>query len=110
MLDFDPATSLDQEVFEYMTENKMYEMVSSSKEKSIDFALTFLGRSLINIEPKESDEGVGQKDAVYTVILREKQMYLKPQYENGKWGYVKCDVFGTNRSLEVKKFERQMLG
>ena len=102
MLDFDPVSSLNQDVFEYMTENDMYEKVSSSKETSIDFALTCLGRSLINAEPKESDESEGKKDAIYTLILSEKQTYLQPQYESGgKWGYIKCNVFATARTLKV---------
>ena len=49
MLDFDSTTSLDQDVLEYMTENKMYR-IYDSKEESIDFALQRIGRSLMQTD------------------------------------------------------------
>ena len=71
MLDFDSATSLDQDVFEYMTQNQMYDMVSSSKGISIDFALLQIGRSLIKVSPTEAASRIiangRQKDAIFTV-------------------------------------------
>ena len=71
MLDFDSATSLDQDVFEYMTQNKMYDMVSSSKGVSIEFALQQVGRSLMKVRPREAASRMiangRQKDVIFTV-------------------------------------------
>ena len=75
MLDFHYIASLDQDVFQYMTDNKMYEMLSSSNATNIDFAIQTTGRSLIPKSPQETLDKLlangRQKDAIFTVNVEE---------------------------------------
>ena len=54
MLDFDCATSLNQDVLQYMTDNKMYAMMSSSNDENIEFAIQRVGRLMTLANQKEA--------------------------------------------------------
>ena len=103
MLDFDCTTSLDQDVFQYMTDNKMYEMMSSSNVANIDFAIQTTGRSLIPRSPQETLEKLiangHQKDAIFTVSVEESVTLLKQNTANSSH-VVKCQR-NTTRSRKV---------
>ena len=105
MLDFDSATSLDQDVFEYMTKNKMYEMVSSSEDTSIDFALQRIGRSLMKVSPKEAVEKLcadgRQKHVMFTVIVEECVWGIRRLHDRSSSGYVYPANRKTTRSHKV---------
>ena len=109
MLDFDSATSLDKEVFEHMTENKMYDIVSSSKGISIDFALQQIGRSLMKVSPTEAaskkNANGRQKDAIFTVNVEETVVGIKLVSVKYASGPVFPVVRKTTRSYKVSNIQ-----
>ena len=104
MVDFDPTTSIDQDVFDYMTDNEMYPMMSISNVANIDFAIQRTGRSLISKSPKEALEKMlvnnRQKDAIFTVSVEESVTVLR-QNETTSGQVVKCQR-NTTRSHKVR--------
>ena len=86
MLDFDSSVSIDQEVFQYMTDNKMYTMMSSSNDDNIEFAIQKIGRLIIPKNKKEVLDKMlvndRQKDAIFTLKVQESVTGLKQSAVN----------------------------
>ena len=106
MVDFDPTTSIDQDVFEYMTENNMYAMMTSSNDENIEFAIQRIGRLITPKSPKEALEKMlvnnRQKDAIFTVSVEESVTVLR-QNEATSGQVVKCQR-NTTRSHKVRLY------
>ena len=104
MVDFDPTTSIDQDVFEYMTENNMYAMMTSSNDENIEFAIQRIGRLITPKSPKEALEKMlvnnRQKDAIFTVTVEESVTVLR-QNEATSGQVVRCQR-NTTRSHKVR--------
>ena len=81
MVDFGESgeceTSLDQDVFQYMTDNKMYSKMTRSNDENIAFAILRTGQSLVskasqeNMNVNELPTPVNQKDATFTIHVNE---------------------------------------
>ena len=109
MIDFDPKTSLSQDVFEYMTENQMYK-IYDSEEESITFALMSLGQELSQVKieaSEETKEGVITSNSpnklTYTLKVEE---FVASKYteeiSNGRVRYVKKLTGNGARSHKVR--------
>ena len=104
MVDFDPTTSIDQDVFEYMTENNMYAMMTSSNDENIEFAIQRIGRLITPKSPKEALEKIlvnnRQKDTIFTVVVQEHVTGLKKNATTSSQ-FVECER-KTTRSHRVR--------